>query len=176
MQNNSLNQKVLILNRNYQPVMVTGVKRAIILAFLDKVDVLEHYNEWVHSPSISLQLPSVVKLKRYTPFNLNDVALSRRNILQRDRHTCQYCGKTSVSLTIDHVIPRHRGGKDIWENLVAACVKCNNIKGDRTPEESGMILLNRPKKPSFIFYFQQFVNKKQGNWRPYLFMDSMNYN
>ncbi|NQU67314.1 MAG: HNH endonuclease [Candidatus Marinimicrobia bacterium] len=168
-----LNQKVLILNQNYQPIMITGAKRAILLQFLDKVEVLEHYGDWVHSPNLSIQIPSVIKLKVYTRYIRGNISLSKKNILQRDKYTCQYCGKRNIPMTLDHVVPRGKGGKDIWENLVTACIHCNNKKGNLTPRESGLQLMTIPRKPSFVFYFQQFVNNKQEKWRPYVFMGSV---
>jgi|SaaInlLV_10m_DNA_2_1039722.scaffolds.fasta_scaffold02051_5 5-methylcytosine-specific restriction endonuclease McrA len=171
----TINQKVLILNQNYQPIMVIGGKRAIILMYLDKVDVLEHYSDYVHSQNLSLQIPSVIKLKKYTRYLRNNITLSRKSIFLRDNHTCQYCGKKHLPLTVDHVVPKDKGGKDIWENLTTACLICNNWKGNKTPREGGMMLLSIPKKPSFVFYFQQFVKSKQHSWRPYLFMDPVKY-
>ena len=98
--------------------------------------------------------------------------MSRKNIMIRDKHTCQYCGTKSTTMTIDHIIPKERGGNDLWDNLVAACQHCNKIKGNRTPEEAKMSLKKLPRKPNRIHYFQQFINQDQSAWRPYLFMES----
>jgi len=97
------------------------------------------------------------------------IILSRKNIVRRDNHKCQYCGST-VNLTVDHIIPKSRGGEDTWENLVAACVKCNNKKGFRTPEEAKMNLRTKPKKPSHITFIKNFVGNIEDNWKPYLYM------
>lgn len=166
-----LNRRVLILNQSYQPISVTATKRAIILMFLEKVEVLEHYSDFIHSPSTSIQLPSVVKLKHFSKYHFSDIALSRKNILKRDHYTCQYCGRTNMPMTLDHIIPRKLGGKDSWENLVTACTKCNEYKGHRTPRDSNMQLKRTPKKPTRITFFQHYVKKHQQNWRQYLFMD-----
>ena len=101
-----------------------------------------------------------------------DVILTRRNLLVRDNHQCQYCETKKGPLTIDHVMPKNRGGGDAWDNLVAACQTCNRAKGSRTPEEAKMVLKRYPKKPNKIHYFQQFIHEKQGAWRPYLFLES----
>jgi len=170
---NLLNSVVLVLNANYSPMTVCTAKRAISLYFLNKIDVLSNYNEKVHSPSTSLDLPSIIKIKTYIKNNSMTVEISRKNVLVRDNYTCQYCKKKSKSLTVDHVVPKFRGGQDSWENLVAACKNCNQIKGEHTPEEARMPLIRKPKRPNRIHYFQRLVKKKQADWRPYLFMEPL---
>ncbi len=169
-----LNRRVLVLNQSYEPIMVIGAKRAIILILSEKVDALESYRELIHSAYLTLPLPSVIKLKQYARIRRKDIVLSRKNILKRDNHTCQYCGVRSVPMTIDHIIPRQRGGEDSWYNLVAACVICNTRKGNRTPRESQMKLTKRTRKPTMILHLQKFVKQFQGTWRPYLFMQDPN--
>ncbi len=166
-----LNRYVLVLNQAYEPVMVTNAKRAVILVLLGKAEEVVNYKEIVHSPSFQMPLPSIVRLGRYVRVRDKEIVLTRKNILKRDNHCCQYCGRTSVPLTLDHVVPRQRGGKDTWDNLVAACHPCNVRKGNRTPAEVTMPLLRRPHKPSRITYFQKFVRRRQAPWRPYLFME-----
>jgi|TARA_B110001454_G_scaffold67707_1_gene65999 5-methylcytosine-specific restriction endonuclease McrA len=170
---NLLNSAVLVLNANYSPMTVCTAKRAITLYFLDKIDVLSNYNDKVHSPTVSLELPSVIKIKTYIKNNSMSVEISRKNILVRDNYTCQYCETYSNALTVDHIIPKFRGGEDIWENLVGACKNCNQKKGTRTPEEAGMPLIKKPKRPNRIHYFQRYVKTKQTDWRPYLFMEPL---
>lgn len=170
---NLLNSAVLVLNANYSPMTVCTAKRAITLYFLDKIDVLSNYNDKVHSPTVSLELPSVIKIKTYIKNNSMSVEISRKNILVRDNYTCQYCETYSNALTVDHIIPKFRGGQDIWENLVGACKNCNQKKGTRTPEEAGMPLIKKPKRPNRIHYFQRYVKTKQTDWRPYLFMEPL---
>jgi 5-methylcytosine-specific restriction endonuclease McrA len=170
---NLLNSAVLVLNANYSPMTVCTAKRAITLYFLDKIDVLSNYNDKVHSPTVSLELPSVIKIKTYIKNNSMSVEISRKNILVRDNYTCQYCETHSNALTVDHIIPKFRGGQDIWENLVGACKNCNQKKGTRTPEEAGMPLIKKPKRPNRIHYFQRYVKAKQTDWRPYLFMEPL---
>ena len=172
--NNLLSSAVLVLNANYSPMTVCTAKRAISLHFLDKIDILSNYEEKINSPSLSLELPSVIKIRTYIKNNNMAVEISRKNILARDNYKCQYCGKRSKSLTVDHVLPKFRSGQDTWENLVAACKNCNQIKGEKTPEEAKMPLLKKPKRPNRIHYFQRLVKDKQADWRPYLFMEPLN--
>lgn len=166
-----LNREVLVLNDNFQPLMVCTARRAICLVYLQKVDVLEKYRDVVHSPTTAMHIPSVVRVSRYVHLNGSEIVLSRKNVLKRDHHECQYCGQRSVPMTIDHVLPKERGGKDSWDNLVCCCHACNRRKGSRTPEEWGTGLSRRPRKPSRIRYIQQLVKKEQASWRPYLYME-----
>ncbi len=166
-----MNRYVLVLNQSYEPVMVTSAKRAVVLMLLEKAEQVVCYEEIIHSPNLEMPLPSVVRLARYVRIRARDIVLTRKNIFKRDNHRCQYCSRTSVPLTLDHVIPKHRGGGDSWVNLVAACHPCNVRKGNQNPAEAGMPLLRRPHKPSRITYFQKFVRKRQDAWRPYLYME-----
>ena len=141
-----LNRRVLVLNQSYEPIMIIGAKRAIILVLNEKVDALENYREIIHSTYLTLPLPSVIKLKQYARIRRKEIVLSRKNILKRDNHTCQYCGIRSVPMTIDHIVPRQRGGEDSWYNLITACVACNTRKGNRMPIEIQMKLMNSQVK------------------------------
>ena len=154
--------------------MVIGAKRAVILLLNEKVDTLENYREKIHSAYISLPLPSVIKLKHYARIRRKEIVLSRKNILKRDNHTCQYCGKKSVPMTIDHIISRNKGGGDSWDNLVAACVPCNTKKGNHSLRHIQMDLSKPPRKPTMILHLQKFVKQFQSSWRPYLFMQDKN--
>jgi len=169
-----LNRAVLVLNTNYAPLEVCSARRAICLYYLEKVDILINYDDEVHSPSITIKIPSVIKLKEFIRHNSIDLVLSRSNIFHRDKHICQYCGKKTGPHTIDHIIPRERGGRDTWENMVTACASCNIVKGNRLLEEIGMKLIKKPIHPNRIHYFQQFVGVRQTEWRPFLFMESLN--
>ena len=166
-----LNRYVLVLNQAYEPVMVTNAKRAVILVLLGKAEEVVNYNEIVHSPSFQMPLPSIVRLHRYIRVRNKEIVLTRKNVLKRDNHRCQYCGCTSVPLTLDHIVPKQHGGRDTWGNLVAACHPCNVRKGNRTPTEAEMPLLRPPHKPTRITHFQKFVRRHQAAWRPYLFME-----
>jgi 5-methylcytosine-specific restriction endonuclease McrA len=165
-----MNGHVLVLNQDYSALTVCSVERAIVLMHLKKVHLVEaHDGRFIRSPSVRFPWPSIVRLKSYARVPYKRVMLSRRNVLQRDQHTCQYCASTS-DLTIDHVLPKSRGGRDTWENLVAACVSCNNRKGDRTPEEAGMALAREPFRPSYVMFIRDFVGSVHEAWKPYLFL------
>ncbi|MAJ44248.1 MAG: HNH endonuclease [Candidatus Marinimicrobia bacterium] len=168
-----LNRRVLVLNQNYQPLTITKTKRAVALFMDKKVEILEKYNEKIHSINFSLNLPSVIRLTKYINYHPKAIPLTRKNLLRRDSYICQYCAVKNKPMTLDHIIPKQRGGKETWENLVAACTSCNHKKNNRTPKESNMPLLRKPKKPSMLTYFQQSVRKKQDAWKPYLFMEQL---
>ena len=169
-----LNRRVLLLNQSYEPLMVIGAKRAVILLLNEKVDSLECYSEKIHSAYLTISLPSVIRLKDYARIRRKEIVLSRKNILKRDNHTCQYCGARSVPMTIDHVRSRKKGGGDSWENLVAACVPCNTHKGNKSLKDADMKLPKTPRKPTMILHLQKFVKQFQSSWRPYLFMREAN--
>ncbi len=162
--------KVLLLNQNYEPLTVCNMEKAVVLLFLGKAEmVASARNRYVRSVSTRLPMPSVVRLGTFArvPYR---VILSRKNILRRDGFHCQYCGNAATPLTIDHVIPRSRNGEDSWENLVAACIRCNNKKGDRTPEEARMPLLRKPMRPNHVFFIRHLVGALDDDWKPYLYM------
>ena len=166
-----LTRKVLVLNQSYEPLMVIGAKRAIVSILSDKTECVANYSDVIRSQSFSMNLPSVIRVNRYVRFFRNNAILNRANILKRDNFTCQYCSKKSNSMTIDHIIPKNRGGKDTWGNLVAACGKCNTKKGNHLLETIEMQLLKKPKKPNYLFYFKQYINKDvEDSWKEYLYM------
>lgn len=166
-----LNYRVLILNQNYEPLTICKVKRAINLLLLGKADLLENHNgEKVCSVSISLPVPSVLRLKYYINIKRKDIALTKKNIIKRDNRQCQYCGTTTGIMTTDHVIPKSLGGVESWENLVCACVTCNNRKGGRPLEEARIMLLKRPRKPHYFAFVISALGKPDERWRPYLFL------
>ena len=165
-----LNGKVLVLNQNYEPITICNARRAIILTYLGKAEIIcAVENKVIRSVYRTFEYPSVVRLVIFVRVPFKKIILSRKNIIRRDNHRCQYCG-ISTNLTIDHIIPKSRGGEDSWENLTTACIKCNNKKGDRTPEEARMQLYNKPKKPSHITFIKNFAGKVDEDWKPYLFM------
>jgi 5-methylcytosine-specific restriction endonuclease McrA len=165
-----LNRNVLVLNQNYEPIAICNAKKAVILVYLGKAEIVEAFDTEIRAVSFSMPFPSVVRLQIYIYKPYMPVILTRKNILRRDRHRCQYCGKYAHALTVDHVIPKHYGGKHSWDNLVCACIRCNNRKGSRTPEQAGMTLLKKPQKPSKLFFLQFFIEKPHDSWRPYLFL------
>lgn len=138
--------KVLVLNASYEPLNICTWRRAIVLLLKGKAEQVEHNNNgrliYADTP-----LPTVIRLRHYVKIPYKEISLSRRNILHRDSYTCQYCGVRRHDLTIDHIIPRSRGGGDTWDNVTAACLKCNVKKGNRTPKEAAMPLRSQPRRP-----------------------------
>jgi 5-methylcytosine-specific restriction endonuclease McrA len=170
-----LNRNVLILNQNYEPLTVCSVKRAVVMMLLGKVEMIETLDgHCLHSVSATIRVPSVVRLGVYVKAPRKRIFLSRKNIIKRDGHRCMYCGRSDGSMTVDHVIPKRMGGRDTWENLVCACTKCNNLKGDRTPEQANMTLIKRPKKPNHLMFIERFIGISDDAWKPYLFMEDAN--
>ncbi len=150
---------------------VISARKAIVLLYLGKAELLETYDgKQLRSVSMSMPFPSVLRLALYVKVPEKNIILSRKNILRRDGHRCQFCGRGDLSLTLDHVIPVSRGGEDTWENLVCACVACNNRKGDRTPEEAAMPLRRKPMRPNHVTFIRQFVGTVNERWKPYLFL------
>src|SRR5438067_5312009 len=138
---------VLVLNQNYEPINVCNARRAVVLLDRGKAEVLENGAGCLRSASAAFPLPSVIRLVYLIRRPRPQMRLTRREVFQRDRYTCQYCGLQGRDLTLDHVVPRHRGGKHTWENLVTACKACNHRKAGRTPAEARMKLLNEPHRP-----------------------------
>lgn len=113
--------------------------------------------------------PSVIRLKSYIKVPYNNINLTRKNVFRRDNHKCAYCGRGDLPFTLDHVIPKAKGGRDTWENLVTACLPCNNKKGDRSPEQANMELRIKPYKPNYIMFILNSVGRVDDTWRPFLF-------
>ena len=168
-----LHQPVLVLNASYEPINVCAARRALVLVLKGLASAEELSLCDIHSARHTLKMPSVIRLLEYRRIPHQTRALSRKNILMRDRYTCQYCHRTfnSTELTLDHVIPRSRAGDSSWENLVACCNACNNRKGSRTPEEAGMKLARAPRPFSLHTsrHLMRLLGKSDDNWRKYLF-------
>ncbi len=142
--------QVIVLSRDYMPLMHCDIRRAMTLIYLNKAEIIKESGEYMHTVSEKYAVPRVIRLlgkllKRFTP----RVSYSRKNIQIRDNHTCQYCGAKN-QLTLDHVMPVSRGGQSTWENVVTACSPCNSRKGNKTPEEARMTLAKTPVKPSML--------------------------
>jgi 5-methylcytosine-specific restriction endonuclease McrA len=168
-----MQEPVLVLNATYEPINVTAVRRAMVLLLKGVAQAEEMHSAEVHSAAHAHKVPSVIRLLAYRHIPQQSRALSRKNILLRDRNTCQFCGRIfpSSELTLDHVVPRSRGGRSSWENLVACCYRCNNSKGDRTPEEAGFQLARRPR-PFTLHTSRQLmrlIGHRDERWRKYLF-------
>lgn len=159
----------LLLNASYEPMKVITWERAVTLIVLGKVELVEAYDEMVRGVSVTLQMPSVVRLRRYARGRKKGVKFSRVNVYRRDEFTCQYCGERPgvAELTFDHVVPRAQGGKTEWTNIVTACVDCNAMKADRTPEQAGMTLARRPSRPAYMPAVAP-SDAQHDSWRDYL--------
>lgn len=164
----SLKRNVLVLNQDYSPLTVCSVERAFLLVFLNKAELLSPVPDvYLHTVTATYPVPSVIKISRYISVPYKGVVLSRQNIFRRDNHECQYCG-TNRDLTLDHLVPRSKGGTSNWRNLVTACKHCNAKKGDYTPEEAGMRLRRAPFKPTYIMFLKTSNGHVFEEWRPYL--------
>ncbi len=143
--------QVLVLSNTYQPLYTVNVEKAVTMLYLGKAVSVQDTDAIIRSPSIIMRIPMAIRLlvKVVVRRTMEAIRPSRAAIFKRDKHTCQYCGGHQ-ELTLDHVHPKSRGGQDTWENLVAACTRCNNRKGDRTPDEAKMPLLSSPRAPRAI--------------------------
>jgi 5-methylcytosine-specific restriction endonuclease McrA len=160
--------KTLKLDSTYRPVGVIDCIEALVMCIVGKATAVEEYEDEISSPSITFKLPSVIVLKTVVKFISTGIKPSRNNILWRDKNQCQYCGVTESprDMTIDHVIPRSRGGENTWTNLATCCKRCNQKKGSRTPEEADMSLLSKPVKPKNSVLRQ--ISDVQPIWNIYL--------
>jgi 5-methylcytosine-specific restriction endonuclease McrA len=159
--------RALVLNATYEPLCVVPARRAVVLLLAEKADLVHASDRLLHSERLTIQVPSVVRLRYFVkiPFQ-RTAALSRRAVFHRDGGRCQYCGAAADS--IDHVIPRSRGGSHTWENVVAACRRCNAHKGDRLLSEIGMRLGTRPRAPRSGSWVLVSVNEVPEPWHQYL--------
>ena len=162
--------RVLLLNQTYEPLNIVSVRRAIKLIFSLKAEIVYSNNKLIKSEKIAIPEPSVIRLKYYVKVKFREPPLSKKNIILRDKRTCQYCGTQKGPFTVDHIIPKSRGGKETWENLVCACVKCNLKKGDLTPEEAGMKLLSKPRKPTYFELHILRDNIIDERWKEFLYL------
>ncbi|WP_320663758.1 HNH endonuclease [Prochlorococcus sp. MIT 1223] len=137
--------QVLVLNASYEPLNITTWRRATVLMLKGKAESLEENPDLKIRPDKNI--PTVIRLRHFIKVPYRDIPLTRKNILYRDNNCCQYCGYKGLKLSIDHILPKSRGGPDTWENVTTACLTCNIIKGNRTPEEANMILKQKPYKP-----------------------------
>ena len=132
--------------------------------------LLDNKRKVIRTVSRNFPWPSVIRLNYFITVPYKKVVLTRKNILRRDAYKCAYCGRSDLPLTIDHVVPKAKGGYDSWENLVCACTSCNNRKGGRTPEEANLRLIYKPFKPNHIMFIKTIVGKLDENWKPYLYL------
>lgn len=166
-----MDQQVLVLNSDYEPLNVCHRRRAIVLVLLGKAEILHARDRTLKGTSGTYPDPSVVKLRYHVRRTQPELKLSRRTVFARDNYTCQYCGVQTRDLTIDHVVPRRLGGRTVWENVVAACRRCNTRKSDKPLDQSGLRLRRPPRRPRYIPYISlsQYVAGRQNqHWRTYL--------
>ena len=170
MQNFVNNTKTLKLDSSYRPIEVVDSLEALVLCLVGKAYAVETYAKEIRSVSKSFSLPAVIVLTRYVRFKFKAIPCSRKNVIWRDKSQCQYCAKIfdKDSLTIDHVLPRSKGGGNTWTNLVAACKKCNQKKGDRTPEQANMDLLRVPAAPKTNVLLSLGSEPISHLWKDYL--------
>jgi 5-methylcytosine-specific restriction endonuclease McrA len=186
--NTLLTDSVLVLNKNWLAVRVCTVKRALLLVYRELAQVVTpdyetyDFESWceasrfarervISTPRFQIKVPDVIKLMTYTRTPPMDVKFNRRNIFLRDNFTCQYCGRKAPKdeLTIDHVIPRSRGGKSTWINVVLACSTCNSRKGSRLVSETTLKLLSKPKKPHWLITCRKFFTPaKKDVWEKFI--------
>lgn len=163
-------RKVLVLNQDFTAFSVCSVPKAFLLVYMNKAELVSQDGRaQLRTVSAAFPLPTIIRLNRYVnrPFRGSGVVLNRQNVFRRDNHRCQYC-LSARDLTLDHVRPRSRGGNTSWDNLVTACKKCNSRKGDFTPEEAGMVLMQKPYKPSFVMFIRDFTERINEDWLVYL--------
>jgi 5-methylcytosine-specific restriction endonuclease McrA len=162
--------RVLVLNASYEPINVCTVRRAAVLVLKSRAEVLEKGEGALHSERLALERPCVIRLIRYVriPRDVHRRKITRKAVLARDAYTCQYCGHEASGLTVDHVIPRSRGGESVWENIVASCAPCNRKKGNRMPREARMHPAKRPKAPGPTVFIRIAAPRVPLAWEPYL--------
>ncbi len=164
--------KSLVLNYSYEPLQFCTAKRAIIMVLAGRAENLESDGYVVRSPTTGFRLPAVIRVLNMVKRNRKKgVAFSKKNILRRDNYMCQYCGTSNHILTVDHVLPKSRGGQTDWTNVVVACKPCNLKKGNQTLSETGMALIQNPIKPEFQYFHFSVPPGPETHleiWRKYL--------
>lgn len=166
----SVGGRVLVLNATFEPIHVCTVRRATVLLLKAKAEVIEHGHLVVRSERFAMDRPVVIRLITYVhvPRDVHRRKITRKAVLARDSWTCQYCGSERLGLTVDHVIPRSRGGESVWENIVASCAPCNRRKGNRLPREIQMHPRKAPKAPGPNVFIRVAAPRIPESWEPYL--------
>jgi 5-methylcytosine-specific restriction endonuclease McrA len=165
------NAPVLVLNQNFEPLNICNARRALVLVLLGKAEVLELNHHIMRSPSMSFHCPSVIRLSHLIKRPRPRARLSRKEVFIRDNYTCQYCGTRTRELTLDHVIPRSKGGPHTWDNLVSACKGCNHRKGGKNLDQTRMRLARPPREPRSSVYHMVYRYMQNGpldEWLIYL--------
>jgi 5-methylcytosine-specific restriction endonuclease McrA len=162
--------RVLVLNASYEPINVCTVRRAAVLLLKERADLLERSGHELHAEHLTMPRPAVIRLRVYVrvPRDAHSRKITRRAVFARDRWTCQYCGEERGTLTVDHVIPRSKGGLSTWDNIVACCAPCNRRKGDRLPRVAGMEPISVPRAPNPTIFVHVATPRIPTAWEPYL--------
>jgi 5-methylcytosine-specific restriction endonuclease McrA len=164
-----MQEPVLVLNANFEPINVCSMRRAIGLILTEKAAMVVNGRGHIHTISQQLPRPSVIRLEHMIHRPHSRVKLTRHEVFRRDNYTCQYCGRHNIPLTVDHILPKHLGGQHTWTNVVAACPGCNHYKGGRRLEEVHMRLLHVPKEPpaNAVYLYGHHLDEN-GEWEPYI--------
>jgi 5-methylcytosine-specific restriction endonuclease McrA len=162
--------RVLVLNASFEPINVCTVRRAAVLILKNRAEILEQGDWALHAESVTLARPVVIRLLAYVriPRDAHRRKITRRAVFARDRWTCQYCGHERGNLTVDHVVPRSKGGRSTWDNIVACCAPCNRRKGDRLPRQANMVPARKPKAPSATIFIHVATPTIPAAWEQYL--------
>jgi len=160
-------EKVLVLNYDYMPVNITNISRALKLIIKEKAEIVKESTKILRSEKITFKAPTIIRLLNYVKIKFFRVVLTKKNILIRDNFKCVYCD-SNKNLTLDHLIPKSKGGKNDWLNLVTCCDSCNKRKGDKSPEESKMVLLRKPFKPTYYTFLKSYIEKGFSEWDDYM--------
>ena len=162
-------EQVLVLNASFEPLNVCSVRRAYVLVYKGKAEIIERLDKPLRSSTGSFIWPHVIRLVTYVRVPRTfQRKISRRALFARDGWRCVYCGTTAGRLTLDHVVPRSRGGESVWENVVTACAPCNLRKGDRSLEQVGMVLKTAPRAPQPVLFIKLAAPRIPHRWTPYL--------
>jgi 5-methylcytosine-specific restriction endonuclease McrA len=169
-QRRNVNSRVLVLNASYEPINVCTVRRAAVLVLKQRAEILERADWALHAENFTLARPVVIRLITYVhiPRDAHSRKITRRAVFARDRWTCQYCGNDRANLTVDHVVPRSKGGSSAWDNIVTCCAPCNRRKGDMLPKQANMHLRSKPTVPSPTIFVHVATPKVPSAWQPYL--------
>jgi 5-methylcytosine-specific restriction endonuclease McrA len=163
-----MGRQVLILNADYSAISICTVPKAFLLVYLNKAELVADSEKYqIRTIDRAYPSPSIIRLNKYVNVPYKSVILNRNNIFKRDDNACTYCGSPK-DLTLDHVMPKSRGGKTSWENLITACKRCNSKKGHQTPEEAKMPLNRKPFRPSFVVFVRSYASKLEDKWLPFL--------
>ena len=166
----TVSSRVLVLNASYEPINVCTVRRATVLVLKERAEILEHAEAYMHAEHLTLPRPAVIRLTRYVrvPRDAHARRITRRAVFARDRWTCQYCGTVRTTLTVDHVVPRSKGGRSSWDNIVASCAPCNRRKGDCLPTQIDMHPRRKPAPPHPTIFVHVATSWIPSAWEQYL--------